>query len=179
VRVRPLPLNLFADLPALAEMAKFKSGGKHCSRRCGYLACQCDGKLVYADAQKIAREGCQEKILKDVMDAAWQHLRASSKAERDAISNETGCLGFPLPMLLWGVCGFDLIKDVAGDFMHKGPENQVKHFQKDTLDGKVQKVDGKDVPAPPLADVALFGEQLQGINPHGNWPKGDGQKIRR
>jgi hypothetical protein len=176
VRVRVLPLSLFANLPALAEMAKFKRGGKHCSQRCGYLACKCDGKLVYADAQKIAREGCQEKILGDVMDAAWQHLRAGSKADRDAISNETGCLGFPLPMLLWGVCGFNLIKDVARDFMHKGPKNQVKHFQKDTLKGKVQKVDGKNVPVPPLANVALFGKQLQSIKPtrklaDGRWPK--------
>jgi hypothetical protein len=60
--------------------------------------------------------------------------------------------------------------------LHKGPENQVKHFLRDTLQARVIKENGQDVSVPPIADVHQFGKQLRCIKPtrklaDGRWPK--------
>jgi hypothetical protein len=175
-RIRALLFCMFGDYPALADMAKFKRGGWHASRRCWLRAIQLLGRLAYGNARAVARDGCQARTVESVMEAGWRYLRGDA-AERKAIADETGCTGFSALLLLWGVFGFDVVRHVCGDFMHKGPENQVKHFQRDTLEGTFRQVARTKVQiAPPRADVGKFGRQQRCLAPtrklaDGRWVK--------
>ncbi|GAQ89779.1 hypothetical protein KFL_005610060 [Klebsormidium nitens] len=177
VRIRMIMSCFFADLPALADVAKFKRGGWHVSRRCPQLAVRNGDRLVYANGRRLVRDGCGSKKMKDVVAAMLEHLGARTKAERDEIGARTGVVGFSMLAILGGVYSLDLVLDMCGDWLHKGSENQVKHHVRDTLLPVTRKEGGLLVQeAPPRINIKDFGKRLQAIKPtrklaDGRWVK--------
>ncbi|GAQ82147.1 hypothetical protein KFL_001010320 [Klebsormidium nitens] len=177
VRVRMVMSCFFADLPALADVAKFKRGGWHVSRRCPQRAVKVGDQLVYANGRRLVRDGCGSKEMQDVVAAMLEHLGAKTKAERDEIGRRTGVVGFSMLAILGGVYEMDLVLDLCGDWLHKGSEYQVKHHARDTLLPVTKKVGDVLVQvAPPRVNLKEFGKRLQAISPtrklaDGRWVK--------
>ncbi|GAQ88112.1 hypothetical protein KFL_004010040 [Klebsormidium nitens] len=137
VRIRMMISSVFSDLPALADMVKFKLGGFHVSRGCKHVGSYVDGKLVYTDGRRLARDGCVPKTMDEVAAAMLEQLGAETKAERAEIGHRTGIIGFSMLLILWAAYGLHLVLDVCSDFLHCGPENLCKHLIRDMLYGRL------------------------------------------
>ncbi|GAQ88708.1 hypothetical protein KFL_004530130 [Klebsormidium nitens] len=176
VRIRMMVSSVFSDLPALADMIKFKLGGYHVSRGCKHVGSYVDGRLVYTDGRRLARDGCAPKTMDEVAAAMLEHLGAETKTERTEIGHRTGVIGFSMLLLLWAAHCLHLVLDVCSDFLHCGPENLCKHLIRDMLYGVSRKQgETTELVEPPRADLKEFGKRLAGINPtrklaDGRWP---------
>jgi hypothetical protein len=166
VRIRVIVSSVFSDLPALADMIKFKLGGYHVSRSCKHQETHHEGRLVYEDGRRLARDGCVPKAMEEVAAAMLEHLGARTNAERKEIGNRTGFIGFCMLLILWAAYGLHLVLDVCSDFLHCGPENLCKHLLHDFLYGVSSKQGETTVVLePPRADLKEFGKRLAGIRP--------------
>ncbi|GAQ88134.1 hypothetical protein KFL_004030040 [Klebsormidium nitens] len=176
VKIRMMVSSVFSDLPALADMLKFKLGGFHASRSCKHVGGYVDGKLVYTDGRRLARDGCEPKKMDEVAAAMLEHLGAETKAERTEIGHRTGVIGFSMLLILSAAFCLHLVHDVCSDFLHCGPENLCKHLVRDLLYGVSRKQgETTTIVEPPRADLKEFGKRLAGIKPtrklaSGRWP---------
>ncbi|GAQ82608.1 hypothetical protein KFL_001170120 [Klebsormidium nitens] len=136
VRIHTQLLCTMADQPAQSDLAKTKRSGYHVSRKCRERGELNEKKMVvYGSARLRGRAGCAVKSAAEYEKASRRHLEADSEsaAERKAIGEETGVLGFPMLQILYSAYRFNSVTDSPNDWTHTGPLNQVKGTLADLL----------------------------------------------